>query len=176
MGWPEEPTDWGSPGHVDRGDEKEQIRNQISRLSAAIGYNRWTSGANLAAGIAGTESLANMDTGEVFLESGRLYIVKVRVEATFTATDTYLYRIRKDTVAGTQLDEFTFTCANASFGWRPYWECDYIPSADEETTILLTCQRMSGAGNTTVKAGTSTKPTFMKIEYGGHSTDATTTS
>lgn len=176
MGWPEDPLDWGVPGHINRGDEYEAVRAQIGRLSGPPGGQRWTSGSTLAAGIAGVESLTNMGSGVLFLEEDRLYDIRVKIRLTCTATDTFLFRLRKNSAAGTQVDEWTYTCENASFGWRVYFESDYVPSADEEVEFVLTCQRLSGAGTLTVQAGATTGPTFVKVYHGGHSSDVTTNS
>lgn len=175
MGWPEEPTSWGNPGHINRGDEFEQIRDQIRRLSTAVCGSRYLAGTNLAAGIVGTESSTNMSTSTGQFEAGRRY--KIRVRWNMTTSDTtsvYLFRLRLDSTSGTQLNEFTYTAQGASFGWRYYYESDWVPSSDVIGTVVWTAQRVGGTGSVTVIAGTTTAPTFIDVWESGHATDVTT--
>lgn len=177
MGWPEEPTSWGVPGHVDQGLETELIRDQIRRLSAPVAGTRYLAGTNLAAGIAGTESSTNMSTGVGFFEAGRRYKVRVRWNMTTSdTTSTYLFRFRVGDTSGTQINEWTYTAQGASFGWRYFYESDWVPSADTLDTIVWTCQRVGGTGTLTVIAGATTAPTFIDVWHAGHDDDVTTVS
>lgn len=175
MGWPEEPTSWGVPGHTNTGAEFEAIREQLRRKSAPIAGTRWVNGATIAAGIAGTEITSNIATGTGRFEAGRRYRVKVRVNLLATnTTDTFLFRIRLTSAVGTQIDDHTYQHRNTTYSWREYWESDFSPATDVTDTLVLTCQRLSGgAGTISFIAGATTAPVFMEVWDDGHTTDVT---
>jgi hypothetical protein len=177
MGWPEEPTDWGAPGHVDRGDEFEAIKDQIRRLSGPVTGVRYVTGAVIAAGIAGTESSSNISTGQGRFESGRRYKVKMKLHLqTSDTTSVFSIRARVGSLAGTQIDYFQWIGQNTGLGFWVTHEMDFTPSADLLDVVLLTGQRVSGAGTIDFEAGSTTSPVYLEVWEAGHTTDVTTVS
>lgn len=175
MGWPEEPTDWGAPGHANRGDEFEAIRDQIRRLSAPVAGRRYTSGSVIAAGIAGTEALANIETGTGRFESGRRYRIKAKIHIQHSTTSNVaVWRHRIGSLTGTQIDYIQTLVANTGTGFWWYWESDFCPSTDIVDTIVLTAQVVSGGGTVDAEAGSSTSAAFYEVWDMGHLTDVTT--
>lgn len=175
MGWPEEPTDWGAPGHASRGDEIEAIRDQIKRLSAPVCGTRWVSGVTIAAGISTTEILTNIATGIGRFESGRRYKIKARLHIQMSTTSNVAtLRARVGTVTGTLIGSFQHTMANTGTGFWRYHEFDFCPTADILDTIVLTGQIVSGGGTFDLEVGSTTDPVFYEAWDSGHLTDVTT--
>jgi hypothetical protein len=126
--------------------------------------------ATLAAGSAGTEALANMDTGSVALEAATTCQVRVRVEvASSIANDGVTFRIRQNNVAGLSWGLFlTPLLVTANRKYHFEFSCTVIISTAGNYTFALTAQRASGTGAITISSTAEVKP-FMLIEQVGPS-------
>lgn len=174
MGWPEEPTTWGDPGHVNRGDEFEAIRDQIRRMSSPVCGVRWVTGTVIAAGITGTEITSNVETGVGRFEAGRRYKIHMKLHLqTSDTTSVYSIRARVGSVSGTQLDYFDWQGQTTNTGRWVTHIMDFCPSTDILDTIVLTIQRVSGAGTIDLEAGSTTSPLYFEVWDAGHATDVT---
>lgn len=175
MGWPEEPTDWGAPGHTNRGDEFEAIRDQIKRMSAPVCGRRYVSGVVIGAGIAGVETATNIETGTGRFVAGRRYKIKAKLHVQHSTTSNVaVLRARVGSVSGTQIDYIQTLVANTGTGFWWYFEMDFSPSTDIVDTIVLTAQVVSGGGTIDLEAGSSTSPVYFEVWDAGHLTDVTT--
>ncbi len=175
MGWPEEPTEWGDPGHANRGDEFEAIRDQLRRLSAPVCGKRWVSGVAIGAGISTTEVASNIDSGTGRFEAGRRYKIKTKLHIQMSTTSNVAtLRARVGSVSGTMIGSFQHTMANTGTGFWRYTEFDFCPTTDIVDTIVLTAQIVSGGGTVDLESGSSTDPVYFEVWDAGHLTDVTT--
>lgn len=177
MGWPEEPDDLGAPGHANRSDEIEALRDQIFRLSKPVAGIRYINGATIAAGVSTTEVFSNVSTGVGRFEAGRRYKIKMKLHIQMSATtNVAVFRARVGSVTGTQIDYFQVQAPNTGLGFWHYMEMDFCPSTDITDSIVLTMQIASGGGTVDLEDGNPGSPLYFEVWDAGHLTDVTTIS
>lgn len=128
-----------------------------------IGGTRFTTSANLAAGVGSTELVLNMSSGTLSLEASRAYRINARIKVIYTnATGTAIFHIRENNIVGTIRGEFVYNVGSTSFGYQPEWTGRYDTSSAETKAFIL-----SGSINTgsmTVSAGSANVSTYVEVE------------
>lgn len=118
-----------------------------------------------------TEQLTGMETGAFNLEANRIYRVTFLVEWDSTvANDRFLFRIRRATLAGTQIgSEQSEAILNIASREHSVVNGLYVTTtAETGTTFLLTSARSAGTGTNRIYKSNSTRP-YGLIELVGAS-------
>jgi hypothetical protein len=118
---------------------------------------------NFGAAVAAVETV--IDTVVASVISGRGYDVEWKMRYVATAGDTYVIRIREDSLAGVEVDSLVFV-AQTSGGYTATAQCgmDWPSPITGNKTFVGTLQRLTGAGNMTPQGG-STFKRRLKVVY-----------
>jgi len=84
--------------------------------------------------------------------------------AVSVVTDSFLARIREDTVAGVELQGRRIAAPNTVSPWTGHFETEYTADATEDKTLVLTLVRTAGTGTITM-AASGTSPAFLHVDY-----------
>lgn len=138
----------------------------LNQRAGTIGGKRYTAGGNLASAIAGTEVVANMDSGLVVHPPNTIFEVTVNMIAlqSVAVGNTNIFRVRENTVAGTQRMEYLWIPQSAAQAWEIQFAFEYeTSSAPAAITWTVTGQRLSGANTFDVQAGTANKTVSVRV-------------
>jgi len=107
----------------------------------------------------------SINTVTAALENGKTYAVTWKTNGSSTvAGDRARFRIREDTVGGTQLDLAHVTCDAATVDYPVILYYEYTAVATGNKTFVGTCVRQAGTGNLAVNANAS-QPNYLYVNY-----------
>jgi hypothetical protein len=131
-----------------------------------IGGKRYTSGAALALAIAGTEATIQ-DSGLVIHPPNTIFKVtaNVCVSQNTTTGNTNIFRIRENTLGGTQRMEYLWVPDSASQGTEIEFGCEFETSSTPQSiTWVVTGQRLTGSNTFDCSAGNANKTVSVRVD------------
>ena len=84
--------------------------------------------------------------------------------AVSVVTDSFLARIREDTVAGVEIQGRRVHAPSTVSPHNGHFETEYTADATEDKTFVLTLVRTAGTGTITM-AASATSPAFLHVDY-----------
>jgi hypothetical protein len=135
-----------------------------------VGGKWYVTTTTLAISSAGTEFLANVDTGSVALDPNSTYQIDAIIYFDATvAADTFDLLIRDGSLTGTVLNESVLPAVQASVPLSGRISAVFKTTTAVTKTFVLTFKRVTGTGSMSVKAS-PTQTTLMTITKLGSST------
>jgi hypothetical protein len=160
----------GASLEVSGGESTLYVDNIRSSSPLGVIGGKYYTGAARASGIT-SEALANIETGSLILQAGRLYHIKVKFRVySGTTNDDWIFRIRETNLSGDVHGEFVWRNLSNSWYWDiPLLEYQFAPDADVTKNFVLTAGRLGGSGTLEVRTGGTTDRSFMVVEDMGWS-------
>lgn len=149
--------------------------NGSSLPRGIIGGTRYTGTTDRANTIGTTRAVANMDTGAVALEAGRIYHVRARFKLAGTVNnDVFSVEMRDTDVNGTLRAFMTWHNPSTFFGYPLDMTGEYVTTGAETKTFLLAGQRISGTGTLAFQNASTGGDLFIEVVDMGPSSKITT--
>jgi hypothetical protein len=131
-----------------------------------IGGKRYTGGGALALAIAGTEATIQ-DSGLIVHPPNTIFKVtaNVCVSQNTTTGNTNLFRIRENTLGGTQRMEYLWVPDSASQGTEIEFGCEFeTGSTPQAITWVVTGVRLTGSNTFDCSAGNANKTVSVRVD------------
>lgn len=149
---------------TDNGTSWTRVLSELNGPRGVVGGIRKVSGTPVS-GISSTESLTNLDTGNISLAANRRYHLYARFQVISTTNnDTYVFNIRETNISGAVVTSVAWTNPNSSFGYIMQIQGETITTSAVTKNYVLTGQRVGGSGTVSIIA-----PLYIVIEDVGPS-------